>query len=181
MSGQPTQGSQPTTGQQQALQLLKADDVLKLQHLSDDLKQKYRPIFQQLWNTVQNKPAGGPEHSQARSKLQEFSQKLITAERVSRPPSATHILLLTIYSHPDIPRESQGTSSGSAESGLERRAVAAQPGYPTELAAEDRAEPGCTGTAATGAAAAATGAAATATGKPGRDAATTESGAGPTA
>lgn len=86
MSGQPPQGSQPSGGQQQPSQLLKADDVLKLQHLSDDLKQKYRPIFVQLWNTATTKPAGSPEHTQARSKLQEFSQKLIVNERVSPPP-----------------------------------------------------------------------------------------------
>lgn len=97
MSGQPPQGPQPTGSQQQqqqqqqSLQLLKADDVLKLQHLNEDVKQKYRPIFQQLWNTVSTKPAGSPEHSQARSKLQEFSQKLIGAERVSRPPRPPRI------------------------------------------------------------------------------------------
>ncbi|KAJ4303610.1 hypothetical protein N0V90_002509 [Kalmusia sp. IMI 367209] len=83
MSTQP-QGPQGATGQQQAPQLLKADDVPKLQSLSEDLKQKYRPIFHQLWTTIQTKPAGSPEHTQARQKLQEFSQKLIAQERAHR-------------------------------------------------------------------------------------------------
>lgn len=83
MSAQP-QGQQAPAGQQQQMQLLKVDDVPKLQSLNEDLKQKYRPIFQQLWNTVTTKPAGSPEHTQARTKLQEFSQKLIAQERVSR-------------------------------------------------------------------------------------------------
>ncbi|KAJ4347070.1 uncharacterized protein N0V89_011006 [Didymosphaeria variabile] len=82
MSAQP-QGQAPT-GQQQPMQLLKVDDVPKLQSLNEDLKQKYRPIFQQLWNTASTKPAGSPEHTQARTKLQEFSQKLIAQERAFR-------------------------------------------------------------------------------------------------
>ena len=98
MSGQPPQGPPAATGQQQPQghQLLKADDVLKLQSLSEDLKQKYRPIIHQLWNTVTTKPAGTPEHSQARSKLQEFSQKLIAQERVSHP-----------FTPPRLPRPSR--------------------------------------------------------------------------
>jgi hypothetical protein len=81
----PPQGQAPPG--QQPLQLLKVDDVPKLQSLNEDLKQKYRPIFQQLWNTIGTKTPGGPEHTQARTKLQEFSQKLIAQERVSVPAS----------------------------------------------------------------------------------------------
>lgn len=81
MSAQPPQGPQGAGGPQ-ASKLLKAEDVPKLQHLNEDLKQKYRPIFHQLWTTFQTKPAGSPEHTQARQKLQEFSSKLIAQEMV---------------------------------------------------------------------------------------------------
>lgn len=80
MSAQP----QAPAGQQQQLQLLKVEDVPKLLSLNDDLKQKYKPIFQQLWSVMHSKTAGTPEHNQARAKLQEFSQRLIAQERVSQ-------------------------------------------------------------------------------------------------
>ncbi|KAF2445595.1 hypothetical protein P171DRAFT_454154 [Karstenula rhodostoma CBS 690.94] len=80
MSAQP----QAPAGQQQQMQLLKVDDVPKLLSLNDDLKQKYKPIFQQLWGVIQTKPAGSQDHTAARTKLQEISQRLIAQERTYR-------------------------------------------------------------------------------------------------
>jgi hypothetical protein len=83
MSNPQAQGSQGPP-QQQAGQLLKADDLSKLRCLTDDQKQKYRPVLQNFWGMMQTKPAGSPEHSQARAKLQEWSLKLINQERQFR-------------------------------------------------------------------------------------------------
>ncbi|KAL5424270.1 hypothetical protein PMIN04_003329 [Paraphaeosphaeria minitans] len=76
--------SQAPAGQQQQMQLLKVDDVPKLLSLNDDLKQKYKPIFQQLWSVIHTKTAGTQDHIAARTKLQEFSQRLIAQERTFR-------------------------------------------------------------------------------------------------
>ena len=65
------------------MQLLKVEDVPKLLSLNDDLKQKYKPIFQQLWAAINAKTPGTQDHTTARAKLQEFSQRLIAQERVS--------------------------------------------------------------------------------------------------
>ncbi|KAF2115494.1 transcription initiation factor TFIID subunit A-domain-containing protein [Lophiotrema nucula] len=80
MSNPQAQGSQPQQPQQN-VQLLKADDLPKLQSLSDDLRQKYRPVLQNFWALMQAKPLASPEHQQARAKLQEWSSKLIAQER----------------------------------------------------------------------------------------------------
>ncbi|KAF2195269.1 hypothetical protein K469DRAFT_7076 [Zopfia rhizophila CBS 207.26] len=82
MSNPQAQGSQ-VQGQQMS-QLLKADDISKLQHLTEDQKQKYRPAVANVWNIMQNKPAGSQEHNQARAKLAEWSQRLIAQERTFR-------------------------------------------------------------------------------------------------
>ncbi|KAF2187664.1 hypothetical protein K469DRAFT_104019 [Zopfia rhizophila CBS 207.26] len=82
MSNPRAQGSQ---GQgQQMSQLLKADDISKLQYLTEDQKQKYRPVVASVWNIMQKKPAGSQEHNQARAKLTEWSQRLIAQERTFR-------------------------------------------------------------------------------------------------
>lgn len=72
------------SGGQQPQQLLRADDILKLQSLPDDEKQKYRLIMQNFWNMVQQHPQGSPEHTTARQKLAEWSQKFIARERSHR-------------------------------------------------------------------------------------------------
>lgn len=86
MSASAPQGSQGPAQpqQQQGVQLLKADDLLKLQCLNEDMKQKYRPVLQNFWAMLQQKPQGSPEYQQARQKLQEWSSKLIAQERQFR-------------------------------------------------------------------------------------------------
>ena len=81
MSNPQGQGAQ---GPPQTVQMLKAEDVAKLQHLSEDQRQKYRPVLAGYLNTITNNPPGSQEHQQARAKLQEWSQKLINQERVYR-------------------------------------------------------------------------------------------------
>jgi hypothetical protein len=170
MSGQPPQGPQAAAGQQQPQQqghqLLKADDVLKLQSLSEDLKQKYRPIFHQLWNTVTTKPTGTPENTQARAKLQEFSQKLIAQERVGLPSISSCVPAPNrVLGDLDLPRPGK-SNSRSAEPNSGRRAVATRPGRPAESTAEGRTKPDCPGSPAAAAV------------KPERDAAGPEPGPG---
>jgi len=85
MSNPASQGATGAAPQQQAgTQLLKAEDVPKLQCLSDDMKQKYRPVVNNLWNIMQTKPPGSVEHNQARQKLQDWSSSLIAQERAYR-------------------------------------------------------------------------------------------------
>ncbi|KAF1930247.1 uncharacterized protein M421DRAFT_58267 [Didymella exigua CBS 183.55] len=85
MSTQPQAGG---AGQQQQQQqgpkLLKADDILRLQCLTDDEKQKYRLLMHNTWNMFNNATPGSPEQTQARTTLQQFSQKFIARERAHR-------------------------------------------------------------------------------------------------
>jgi transcription initiation factor TFIID subunit 12 len=83
--------SQPQAGgagqqqqQQQGPKLLKADDILRLSCLTDDEKQKYRLLMHNTWNMYNNATAGSPEQTQARTTLQQFSQKFIARERAHR-------------------------------------------------------------------------------------------------
>lgn len=73
---------QPSGGQQQ--QLLRPDDILKLQCLPEDEKQKYRLIMQNFWTICNQHPQGSQENTNARQKLTEWSQKFITRERQYR-------------------------------------------------------------------------------------------------
>ncbi|RYN19214.1 hypothetical protein AA0119_g12858 [Alternaria tenuissima] len=73
--------SQPVANGQQ---LLRADDVLKLQCLLEDEKQKYRMIMQNFWTIFNNNPQGSQENTNARQKLTEWSQKFIGRERQYR-------------------------------------------------------------------------------------------------
>ncbi|EUC49869.1 hypothetical protein COCMIDRAFT_83531 [Bipolaris oryzae ATCC 44560] len=79
---QPQQQQQPNSGQQQ--QLLRPDDILKLQCLPEDEKQKYRLIMQNFWNICNTHQQGSQENTNARQKLTEWSQKFITRERQYR-------------------------------------------------------------------------------------------------
>ncbi|KAF2878141.1 hypothetical protein BDV95DRAFT_533299 [Massariosphaeria phaeospora] len=65
-------------------QVLKAEDIAKLLHLSDDSKQKYRPVLQNFWHMINSKPPNSPEWLQARQKLEEWSGRLIQQERQFR-------------------------------------------------------------------------------------------------
>ncbi|ENI00046.1 hypothetical protein COCC4DRAFT_75994 [Bipolaris maydis ATCC 48331] len=76
------QQQQPNSGQQQ--QLLRPDDILKLQCLPEDEKQKYRLIMQNFWNICNTHQQGSQENTNARQKLTEWSQKFITRERQYR-------------------------------------------------------------------------------------------------
>jgi transcription initiation factor TFIID subunit 12 len=84
MSNPQAQGSQGPAQPTQAVQMLKAEDVGKLQHLSEDQRQKYRPVLAGYWSSMTTSTPGSPGHQQARAKLQEWSQKLITQERIYR-------------------------------------------------------------------------------------------------
>ncbi|KAF2819565.1 hypothetical protein CC86DRAFT_398577 [Ophiobolus disseminans] len=79
-----SQPQQAQGGQQQPQQLLRADDILKLQCLPEDEKQKYRLIMMNFWNISNNNPAGSTEHTTARQKLVEWSTKFIYRERQYR-------------------------------------------------------------------------------------------------
>ncbi|KAF2739392.1 hypothetical protein EJ04DRAFT_310471 [Polyplosphaeria fusca] len=84
MSNPQAQGSQgPGQGQQQP-SMLKAEDLAKLQSLNEDQKQKYRPVLQNFWAMLQNKPQGSVEYQTARAKLSEWSARLINQERQYR-------------------------------------------------------------------------------------------------
>ncbi|KAF1942460.1 hypothetical protein EJ02DRAFT_169142 [Clathrospora elynae] len=75
-----SQPQQASSGQQ----LLRPDDILKLQSLPDDEKQKYRLIMQNFWTMVNQNPQGSQENTTARQKLSEWSQKFIGRERAYR-------------------------------------------------------------------------------------------------
>ncbi|KAF2268444.1 hypothetical protein CC78DRAFT_565346 [Lojkania enalia] len=87
MSNPQTQGSQ-APGQPQQQQMLKPDDLPKLQSLNEDQKQKYRPVLANFWQLIQTKAPNSPEHQQARAKLAEWSSKLIQQERTFRAKKA---------------------------------------------------------------------------------------------
>ncbi|KAL1794037.1 hypothetical protein ACET3X_007458 [Alternaria dauci] len=80
---QPQQASGGQQGQQ-GQQLLRPDDILKLQCLPEDEKQKYRLIMQNFWTIFNNNPQGSQENTNARQKLTEWSQKFIGRERQYR-------------------------------------------------------------------------------------------------
>jgi transcription initiation factor TFIID subunit 12 len=80
---QPQPQAQQAGGGQQA-QLMRPDDILRLQCLSEDERQKYRQIMMNFWNMTQQHAQGTSEHTTARAKLFEYSQKFITRERQYR-------------------------------------------------------------------------------------------------
>ncbi|EAT89765.1 hypothetical protein HBH56_019360 [Parastagonospora nodorum] len=80
---QPQQQGQQAPGGQ-AAQLMRPDDILRLQCLSEDERQKYRQIMMNFWNMTQHHAQGTSEHTTARAKLFEYSQKFITRERQFR-------------------------------------------------------------------------------------------------
>ena len=69
---------------QQKKELLRPDDVLKLQHLSEDEKQKYRGIMMEFWIRYQEEALGTPAKAEALEKLAELSSMLILHERQYR-------------------------------------------------------------------------------------------------
>ena len=76
------QPPQPAAGGQ--MQLLRADDIIKLQCLPDDEKQKYRQVMKSAWDMMGAQQPGTTEHTNARQKLAEWSAKLIQRERMHR-------------------------------------------------------------------------------------------------
>jgi hypothetical protein len=78
----PPQAQQPQQPQQP--QLMRPDDILRLQSLNDDERQKYRQAMVNFWSMTQQHAAGTPEHSTARQKIFEYSQKFIARERAFR-------------------------------------------------------------------------------------------------
>jgi hypothetical protein len=83
MSDSQPQPQQAAGGQQQQ-QLLRADDILRLQCLSEDERQKYRQVMMNFWNMTQQHAQGTSEHTTARQKLLEYSTKFIARERQHR-------------------------------------------------------------------------------------------------
>jgi hypothetical protein len=75
---------QQAAGGQQQQQLLRADDILRLQCLSEDERQKYRQVMMNFWNMTQQHAQGTSEHTTARQKLLEYSTKFIARERQHR-------------------------------------------------------------------------------------------------
>ncbi|KAF1916346.1 transcription initiation factor TFIID subunit A-domain-containing protein [Ampelomyces quisqualis] len=75
------QGQQGAVPQQTTM---RPDDILRLQCLTEDERQKYRQIMMNFWNMTQQHPAGTSEHTTARQKLFEYSQKFIARERQFR-------------------------------------------------------------------------------------------------
>ena len=80
---QPQQQGQQAPGGQ-AAQLMRPDDILRLQCLGEDERQKYRQIMMNFWNMTQHHAQGTSEHTTARAKLFEYSQKFINRERQFR-------------------------------------------------------------------------------------------------
>jgi hypothetical protein len=80
------QPPQPAAGGQ--MQLLRADDIIKLQCLPDDEKQKYRQVMKSAWDMMGAHQPGTTEHTNARQKLAEWSAKLIQRERMHRNAKA---------------------------------------------------------------------------------------------
>jgi hypothetical protein len=80
---QPQPQAQQAAGGQQA-QMMRPDDILRLQCLTEDERQKYRQIMMNFWNMTQQHAAGTSEHTTARQKLFEYSQKFIARERQYR-------------------------------------------------------------------------------------------------
>jgi transcription initiation factor TFIID subunit 12 len=137
------QQPQVPQGQQQP-QLLKPDDLAKLQCLSDDQKQKYRPVLQNFWSMMQTKPAGTPEHNQASSKLREWSSKLIAQERSHR----ARIKSQSQASQPNPAMQQPGQGQPgqqvqqAAQPGSEQQQPApAKPQAPTQSAAGSQQQP----------------------------------------
>jgi hypothetical protein len=77
-----SQPQQANSGNGQTL--LRPDDILKLHCLPDDEKQKFRLIMQNFWTICNQNQQGSPENTNARQKLSEWSQKLISRERQYR-------------------------------------------------------------------------------------------------
>jgi hypothetical protein len=77
---QQAQGGQ----QRQQPVMLRPDDILKLQSLTDDEKQKYRPAIVNFWTMHDQNAPGSTEHTTARQRLIEFSSKFIVRERQYR-------------------------------------------------------------------------------------------------
>jgi hypothetical protein len=76
--------SQQATNSQGMPAQLKPDDILKLQCLPDDEKQKYRIIMMNFYSMTQQNAKGTPEHTTADQKITEWSQKFILRERQYR-------------------------------------------------------------------------------------------------
>jgi transcription initiation factor TFIID subunit 12 len=68
----------------QPSQMMRPDDILRLQCLTEDERQKYRQVMMNFWNMTQQHAAGTSEHTTARQKLFEYSQKFIARERQHR-------------------------------------------------------------------------------------------------
>ncbi|KAL5118421.1 hypothetical protein ACEQ8H_003597 [Pleosporales sp. CAS-2024a] len=81
---QPQPQAQQAAGGQQTAQLMRPDDILRLQCLSEDERQKYRQIMMNFWSMTQQHAQGTSEHTTARAKLFEYSQKFIARERQFR-------------------------------------------------------------------------------------------------
>lgn len=76
MNGNHPQNQQGTSQPQSQASLIRADQVHKLPHLTDEQKTKYEQGIRSLWETIQNRPPSSAEYQQAHGRLVEVSQTI---------------------------------------------------------------------------------------------------------
>jgi transcription initiation factor TFIID subunit 12 len=80
----PQQPPQQQQRQQQQISILKPEDLARMTCLNEDQKQKYFPLLNNFWTMYKDKAPGSIEHTQAYTKLRDWSMKLIAQEREHR-------------------------------------------------------------------------------------------------
>lgn len=78
MNGNNPQSQQGTSQPQSHASLIRADQVHKLPHLTDEQKAKYEQGIRALWEVLQNRQPSSPEYQNAHSKLVGVSQNIKT-------------------------------------------------------------------------------------------------------
>ncbi|MCJ1362191.1 Transcription initiation factor TFIID subunit 12 [Acarospora aff. strigata] len=76
MNGNNPRNQHGTPQTQSHANLIRADQVYKLEHLSDEQKAKYEHGVKQLWEVLQTRQPSSPEYQQAHNRLVEVSQHI---------------------------------------------------------------------------------------------------------
>ncbi|KAI9881216.1 MAG: Transcription initiation factor TFIID subunit 12 [Pleopsidium flavum] len=76
MNGNNSQNQQGASQGQSHASLIRADQVHKLPHLTDEQKAKYEQGIKALWDELQNRQPGSPEYQEAHKKLVGVSQNI---------------------------------------------------------------------------------------------------------
>lgn len=79
MDSNTTQSQQRTSQPQSLANLIRADQVHRLPHLSDEQKTKYEQGVKQLWDVIESRPQNSPEYQQAYTKLVQVSHNIRTS------------------------------------------------------------------------------------------------------